>query len=82
MVKNNSFAYQFYMAIYLIFSFIKNNISNICLGLAALLILFVLNSMYGVNTMLLGLSAELLLVSVTTSLPKKEEKSNAKQRYY
>ena len=42
-MKKNSFAYQFYMAIYLVISFIKTNISNICLVCSALLILYYLN---------------------------------------
>lgn len=81
-MKKNSFAYQFYMAVYLVISFIKTNISNICLGCSALLILYYLNITFGFNIMILGVAIMLLLVSLTTSIPKKEEKNNNDRRYY
>ena len=80
-MKKNSFAYQFYMAVYLVISFIKTNISNICLGCSALLILYYLNITFGFNIMILGVAIMLLLVSLTTSnTPKKDP--NGTQRYY
>lgn len=82
MNNKNSFAYQFYMAIFMIFTYIKKNISNICLGGSALLILYYLFTVYGFNIMILGVAIMLLLVSLTTSLPKKEEKNNNDRRYY
>ena len=81
-MKKNSFAHQFYMAIFLILSFIKVNISNICLGGSALLILYYLNITFGFNIMILGVAIMLLLVSLTPSIPKKEEKNNNDRRYY
>lgn len=83
MNNKNSFAYQFFMSVFLLISFIKKNISNVCLGLSALLILYYLFVAYGLNIMILGVAIMLLLVSLTTSIPsKKEEKDNNKQRYY
>ena len=84
MMKNkNSFAYQFFMSVFLLISFIKKNISNVCLGASALLILYYLFVAYGLNIMILGVAIMLLLVSLTTSISdKKEEKDNNKQRYY
>lgn len=83
MNNKNSFAYQFFMSVYLLISFIKKNISNVCLGASALLILYYLFVVYGFNIMILGVAIMLLLVSLTTSIPsKKEEKDNNKQRYY
>ena len=81
MNNKNSFAYQFYMAIFMIFSYIKKNISNICLGASALLVLYYLFVVYGFNIMILGVAIMLLLVSLTTSnTPKKDP--NGTQRYY
>lgn len=83
MNNKNSFAYQFFMSVFLLISFIKKNISNVCLGTSALLILYYLFIVYGFNIMILGVAIMLLLVSLTTSIPsKKEEKDNNKQRYY
>lgn len=83
MNNKNSFAYQFFMSVFLLISFIKKNISNVCLGASALLILYYLFVVYGFNIMILGVAIMLLLVSLTTSISdKKEEKDNNKQRYY
>lgn len=82
MNNKNSFAYKFFMSLFLVFSFVKKNVSNICLGISAFLVLYYLYVVYGVNTSILGLSVELLLVSLTTSLPNKEDKSNNDKRYY
>ena len=81
-MKKNSFAYQFYMAVCLVLSFIKTNISNNCLVCSTLLILYYLNITFGLNIMILGIAIVLLIVSLTTSNPKKEEKNNNDRRYY
>lgn len=82
MNNKNSFAYQFYMAIFMIFSYIKKNISNVCLGASALLILYYLFTVYGFNIMILGVAIMLLLVSLTTSIPNKKEEKDNNRRYY
>lgn len=81
MNNNNSFAHQFFMSLFLVFTFIKKNISNLCLIGSASLILYYLFVVYGFNIMILGVAIMLLLVSLTTSnTPKKDP--NGTQRYY
>ena len=81
MNNNNSFAHQFFMSLFLVFTFIKKNISNLCLIGSASLILYYLFVVYGFNIMILGVAIMLLLVSLTTSnTPKKDH--NGTQRYY
>lgn len=80
-MNNNSFAHQFFMSLFLVFTFIKKNISNLCLIGSASLILYYLFVVYGFNIMILGVAIMLLLVSLTTSnTPKKD--ANGTQRYY
>lgn len=80
-MNNNSFAHQFFMSLFLVFTFIKKNISNLCLIGSASLILYYLFVVYGFNIMILGVAIMLLLVSLTTSnTPKKD--TNGTQRYY
>lgn len=80
-MNNNSFAHQFFMSLFLVFTFIKKNISNLCLIGSASLILYYLFVVYGFNIMILGVAIMLLLVSLTTSkTPKKDP--NGTQRYY
>ena len=80
-MNNNSFAHQFFMSLFLVFTFIKKNISNLCLIGSASLILYYLFVVYGFNIMILGVAIMLLLVSLTTSnTPKKAP--NGTQRYY
>lgn len=80
-MNNNSFAHQFFMSLFLVFTFIKKNISNLCLIGSASLILYYLFVVYGFNIMILGVAIMLLLVSLTTSkTPKKDH--NGTQRYY
>lgn len=80
-MNSNSFAHQFFMSLFLVFTFIKKNISNLCLIGSASLILYYLFVVYGFNIMILGVAIMLLLVSLTTSkTPKKDP--NGTQRYY
>lgn len=80
-MNNNSFAHQFFMSLFLVFTFVKKNISNLCLIGSASLILYYLFVVYGFNIMILGVAIMLLLVSLTTSkTPKKDP--NGTQRYY
>ena len=80
-MNNNSFAHQFFMSLFLVFTFIKKNISNLCLIGSASLILYYLFVVYGFNIMILGVAIMLLLVSLTTSnTPQKDP--NGTQRYY
>ena len=84
MNNNNSFSSQVFMAIGLCLVYIKNHISNISLGVAVLLVLRYLLVAFGFEIMTLGVAVCLLIVSLTTSLPRKEEKKEKKQnnRYY
>ena len=83
-MNKNDFATQVFMAIGLCFVYIKNHISNISLGLAVLLVLRYLLVAFGFEIMTLGVAVCLLIVSLTTSLPRKEEKKEKKQnnKYY
>ena len=81
-MNNNSFAHQFFMSLFLVFTFIKKNISNLCLIGSASLILYYLFVVYGFNIMILGVAIILLLVSLTTSIPNKKEEKDNNRRYY
>ena len=61
--------------------YIKNHISNISLGVAVLLVLRYLLVAFGFEIMTLGVAVCLLIVSLTTSLPRKEEKKQ-NNKYY
>ena len=56
--------------------YIKNHIANISLGLSVLFILRYLLVVFGFDIMTLGIACCLLIVSLTNSLPQKEEKRN------
>ena len=75
-MNKQDFASQVFLAINLIFSYIKNHIANISLGLSVLLVLRYLLVVFGFEIMTLGVATCLLIVSVTTSLPQKDEKRN------
>ena len=77
-MKNN-FSAQVFMAIGLCLIYIKNHIANISLGLSVLLALRYLLVAFGFEIMTLGVAVCLLIVSLTTSLPQKEEKKNDKR---
>lgn len=77
-MKNN-FSAQVFMAIGLCLIYIKNHIANISLGLSVLLVLRYLLVTFGFEIMTLGVAVCLLIVSLTTSLPQKEEKKNDKR---
>ena len=64
MMNNNSFAHQFFMSLFLVFTFIKKNISNLCLIGSASLILYYLFVVYGFNIMILG-----AVIAATKILP-------------
>lgn len=72
-MKKNEFAVNFFMALFLIFNYIKKNISNISLVVSALLILRYLAVVYSFDIMTIGIAIMLLIVSLTTSLPKDKE---------
>ena len=73
---NKDFASQVFMAIRLVYVYIKKHIANISLGLSVLFILRYLLVVFGFDIMTLGVACCLLIVSLTSSLPQKEEKRN------
>ena len=75
-MNKQDFASQVFLAISLIVNYIKNHIANISLGLSVLLVLRYLLVVFGFEVMTLGVAVCLLIVSVTTSLPQKDEKRN------
>ena len=81
MNNNNNFSSQVFVAIGLCLVYIKNHISNISLGVAVLLGLRYLLVVFGFENMTLGVAVCLLIVSLTTSLPRKEEKKQ-NNKYY
>lgn len=81
-MKNNDFATQVFLAIGLVFNYIKEHIANISLGLSVLLVLRYLFVVFGFEVMTLGIAFCLLIVSLTTSLPNKKENKNKHDRYY
>ena len=81
MNNNNNFSSQVFVAIGLCLVYIKNHISNISLGVAVLLVLRYLLVAFGFEIMTLGIAVCLLIVSLTTSLPHKEEKQQNKKYY-
>lgn len=75
-MNKNDFASRLFMALGLIYMYIKNHIANISLGLSVLFILRYLLVVFGFDIMTLGIACCLLIVSLTNSLPQKEEKRN------
>ena len=75
-MNKNDFASRLFMALGLIYVYIKNHVANISLGLAVLLILRYLLIVFNFEIMTLGIAVCLLIVSLTNSLPQKEEKRN------
>ena len=75
---NKDFASQVFMAIGLVYDYIKKHITNISLGLSVLFVLRYLLVVFGFDIMTLGVACCLLIVSLTSSLPQpqKEEKRN------
>ena len=73
---NKDFASQVFMAIGLVYVYIKKHITNISLGLSVLFVLRYLLVVFGFDIMTLGVACCLLIVSLTSSLPQKEEKRN------
>ena len=73
---NKDFASQVFMAIELVYVYIKKHIANISLALSVLFILRYLLVVFGFDIMTLGVACCLLIVSLTSSLPQKEEKRN------
>ena len=78
---NKDFASQVFMAIGLVYVYIKKHITNISLGLSVLFVLRYLLVVFGFDIMTLGVACCLLIVSLTSSLPQpqKEEKRNARR---
>lgn len=77
---NKDFASQVFMAIGLVYVYIKKHITNISLGLSVLFVLRYLLVVFGFDIMTLGVACCLLIVSLTSSLPQKEEKRNDRRR--
>ena len=75
-MNKNDFASQVFMAIGLVYVYIKKHIANISLALSVLFILRYLLVVFGFDIMTLGVACCLLIVSLTSSLPQKEEKRN------
>ena len=73
---NKDFASQVFMAIGLVYVYIKTHIANISLILSVLFVLRYLLVVFGFDIMTLGVACCLLIVSLTSSLPQKEEKRN------
>ena len=75
---NKDFASRVFMAIGLVYVYIKKHIANISLALSVLFVLRYLLVVFGFDIMTLGVACCLLIVSLTSSLPQtqKEEKRN------
>ena len=76
---NKDFASQVFMAIRLVYIYIKKHIANISLGLSVLFVLRYLLVVFGFDIMTLGVACCLLIVSLTSSLPQKEGKQNERR---
>ena len=75
-MNDKSFASRVFMAIGLLCVYIKTHVANISLGLSVLLVLRYLLVAFGFEVMTLGIAGCLLIVSLTNSLPQKDEKRN------
>lgn len=76
---NKDFASQVFMAIGLVYVYIKTHIANISLALSVLFVLRYLLVVFGFDIMTLGVACCLLIVSLTSSLPQKESKQNERR---
>ena len=76
---NKDFASQVFMAIGLVYVYIKTHIANISLILSVLFVLRYLLVVFGFDIMTLGVACCLLIVSLTSSLPQKESKQNERR---
>ena len=76
---NKDLASQVFMAIGLVYVYIKNHIANISLALSVLFVLRYLLVVFGFDIMTLGVACCLLIVSLTSSLPQKEGKQNERR---
>ena len=75
-MNKSDFASQVFMASGLVYVYIKKHIANISLCLSVLFVLRYLLVVFGFDIMTLGVACCLLIVSLTSSLPQKEEKRN------
>lgn len=79
---NKDFASQVFMAIGLVYVYIKKHITNISLGLSVLFVLRYLLVVFGFDIMTLGVACCLLIVSLTSSLPQPQKKEKRNDRRY
>ena len=81
-MNKSDFASQVFMAIGLVYVYIKKHITNISLGLSVLFVLRYLLVVFGFDIMTLGVACCLLIVSLTSSLPQPQKKEKRNDRRY